>query len=267
MRALALLLAVCATAAQACPGRDAPCEIDGGTYRIVLPEGAAPAPAVVFLHGFGGSGAGVLRQTGMVSSLTARGWAVIAPDGRPRQGRNGLRWSFDGAEGRTADAFLRAVAADAAARHGVDAGRMVLAGFSNGAFMVTYLACRDPEAFAAYAPLSGGFWEPQPERCAGPVRLLQTHGWRDPTVPLEGRPLGGGRRVQGDIFAGLQLWRETNGCQWDDPEGYATTGQFMRRRWDCGAGSALEMALFPGGHGVPDGWADLMLDWFEALPD
>jgi polyhydroxybutyrate depolymerase len=26
------------------------------------------------------------------------------------------------------------------------------------------------------------------------------------------------------------------------------------------------MALFPGGHGVPAGWADMMLDWYEALP-
>jgi polyhydroxybutyrate depolymerase len=31
-------------------------------------------------------------------------------------------------------------------------------------------------------------------------------------------------------------------------------------------GSGPALALFPGGHGVPDGWADLAADWLENLP-
>lgn len=255
--------------AQAACGGDRPCQMDGGQYYITLPDSVADAPVVLFLHGFGGSGAGSMRQTAMIETMTRRGYAVIMPDGQPRDGAAGLRWDFRGvnADRRNEDVFLRDVLADASARHGLDPDRAILSGFSNGAFQVAYQACRSPEDFTAYAPVSGTFWRPQPTTCAGPVRLLQTHGWRDRTVPLEGRPLGGGRFEQGDVFAGLALWRETNGCERDDPTRHSDTGQFLRRAWECADDSALELALFPGGHGVPQGWAEMMLDWFEDLPE
>jgi polyhydroxybutyrate depolymerase len=44
------------------------------------------------------------------------------------------------------------------------------------------------------------------------------------------------------------------------------TEQFWRRSWQrCTDDTALELALFPGGHGVPKGWAEMALDWFEGL--
>lgn len=271
--ALMTLPSAMAHAQDAC-GQDGPaCQIDGGTYRIALPDpSTASAPAIMFLHGAGGTGQGILRMQGTVDALTARGYAVIAPDGLPwGGGRGGGIWNFlpglEREDPRDETAFLADVAADAADRYDLDADRMVLAGFSAGGFMVNYLACDTPDAFAAYAPVSGGFWRPHPATCDGPVRLFHTHGWRDSTVPLEGRPLRGGQWVQGDIFEGLTIWRDANGCDWADPDSYSETGQFMRRRWDCGPGSALELAIFPGGHGVPEGWADMMLDWFEALPE
>nr|WP_238941493.1 polyhydroxybutyrate depolymerase [Jannaschia sp. Os4] len=239
---------------------DAPCTIGERTYQVALPEGEGPHPAVMLLHGFGGSGAGILRMRGTVEAFRAAGWAVVAPDGLPREGGNGRRWSFRDEAGLADDDFLRAVRDDLG-RHGIDEARIVLSGFSNGAFQVAYLACRDPGAFAFYAPVAGGFWRPHPDACAGPVRLLQTHGWADSTVPLEGRPLRGGTWVQGDVFEGLALFRRANGCTWDAPSSYGTEGRYQLRRWDCDEGAALEMALHPGGHGIPAGWADLLLGW------
>ena len=184
---------------------------------------------------------------------------------RAAGGRPG--WNFRGDPGgRDEIAFLTGVLADAAARFGLNPDAALLAGFSSGAFMVNYLACAAPQSFAAYAPVSGGFWRPHPAACAGPVRLFHTHGWVDGTVPLEGPFLGGGRFQQGDIFAGLEIWRHANGCVDEKPSGYAETGQFWRRKWEnCGEGAALEFALFPGGHTIPPGWTDMALDWFEAL--
>lgn len=270
VRALLLWLAlVLPAAAQTdCGGAVDACRTANGTYRILLPEAAAGAPAVMFLHGAGGNGGGALKLGRMTETLLGRGYAVIAPDGQARPGRRGRFWSFRADVGGTARdeaAFLAEVVRDAAGRHGVDGGRVLLAGFSNGAFLVNYLACAEPEAFGAYAPIAGGFWRPLPAGCAGPVRLLHTHGWRDATVPLEGRPLRGGRWVQGDIFAGLAIWRRANGCARDAPTGYGEGGGFQRRRWSCDTGAALELALHPGGHGVPPGWATMALDWFEAL--
>ncbi|MAC78113.1 MAG: polyhydroxybutyrate depolymerase [Rhodobacteraceae bacterium] len=259
-------VSVAGPASADCNGAPAPCEIASGTYDIRLPETSADAPVVMFLHGYGGDGMVTMNKPQLVDPLLARGYAVIAPDGLPRGGDGPNSWAFrprDGARDETA--FLTDVARDAARRFGVSDTKVILAGFSAGAFMVSYLACKAPQSFAAYAPVSGGFWHPYPDHCDGPVRLFQTHGWADSVVPLEGRPLGNGTYRQGDIWAGMEIWRAANACPDDDPSGISTTGDFMRRQWsDCAPGSDLEFALFPGGHVVPAGWADMILDWYEA---
>lgn len=272
LSALCLAALASPVAAQDICGREGDsCSVELGTYRVALPDGPGPHPAVIFLHGAGGTGAGVLGMTDTIVAMTDRGYVVIAPDGLPWRAGQGGSWSFlpEGVRPKQRDegAFFGEAVADAAAKFGVDPDRVVLSGFSAGAFMVSYLACERPSDFAAYAPVSGGFWVPQPESCVGPVRLFQTHGFTDGTVPLEGRILGGGRYRQGDIFAGLALWRDTNDCIQPNPSGFDVTGTFQRRHWECRPGSALEFALFPAGHMVPDGWAAMMLDWFEALPE
>lgn len=266
--AAALFAAWASGAAAGCSAEPEPCAVEDGRYHIVLPEAsAAPLPVVMFLHGYGGSGAQVLKNAALVQGLTARGYAVIAPEGRKRGGTGPQNWGFGPFdEGRDEGAFFASVLADASGRFGTSRAQTVLAGFSAGAFMVHYLACRDSGAFAAYAPLSGGFWRPQPERCEGPVRLLQVHGWRDEVVPLEGRVLGGGRWEQGDVFAGLELWRQANGCTSHAPDRAWSEDGLLRRRWDCGPGADIEMVLFDGGHTVPKGWAGWMADWFESEP-
>ncbi len=249
----------------ACGVEEGMCETPNGGYQIELPKADNP-PMVIFLHGYGGTGSGTMKNRGMVEPLLERGYAVMAPEGAIRNGRQS--WNFyPGWDGRNETDFLTEVVQDAADRFGVDAERVVLGGFSAGGFMVNYLACDAPETFSAYVPVSGGFWRPHPEECDGPVRLFHTHGWTDNVVPLEGRILGGGRFHQGDIFAGLEIWRQANECADTKPTGFGTTDQFMRRKWTgCADGGALEFALFPGGHNVPKGWADMMLDWYEGLP-
>ena len=263
-----------ATAAAACSAQTL-CEVATGEYVITLPDnGPAQPPAVMFIHGFGGSGPGVFRNTGMVRAFTDRGYAVIAPSGLIPEGRNGGSWAFhpDRRGGRDEVAFLTSVRDDAIARHDIDPDRIILSGFSIGGSMTAYLACAAPDTFAAYAPLGGNFWRPHPTECAGPVHMLHTHGWTDGTVPLEGRVLRGadsrdvGAVIQGDVFHALSVWRETNACYQLKPDSYATEGAFMIRTWtDCAPDASLEFALFPGGHIIPQGWANLTLDWFEAL--
>lgn len=249
------------------------CAMPQGSYHIALPspdqrspvqaEPAAAMPAVVFLHGYGGSGLAALNNQAVVQGLTARGYAVIAPDALPRRG--GPRsWNFfPGWQGRDEVEFLQDVAADAAARFGLDRQTMLLAGFSAGGFMVNYLACAAPEAFAGYAPIAGGFWRPQPKTCSGEIRLFHSHGWSDGVVPLEGRYLDGKRFQQGDIFAGLELWRDTNHCSEQAPDQRWQQGDVLGRSWDCGPGADIQFLLFPQGHRVPSWWPAAVLDWFE----
>ncbi|GFE50478.1 hypothetical protein So717_22310 [Roseobacter cerasinus] len=272
MAALTLLLGAEAAVA-ACGTDEAACEVDLGVYHAQVPEGDIKG-AILYLHGFGGSGEGALGPRDWVNTALARGYVLIAPDGLPIAEGRGRGWSFvpGRPERRDEHAFLRSVRDDAAARFGFDADEMILSGFSIGGSMTSYMACEAPKSFAAYAPVAGGFWRPHPTACSGPVRLLHTHGWTDGTVPLEGRVLRGGDAtnpealMQGDIFYTLRMWREVNACNQLRADRFVTQGPFMRRAWDrCAEGSALEFALFPGGHVVPSGWADMMLDWYESL--
>ncbi|MCU0906967.1 MAG: alpha/beta fold hydrolase [Rhodobacteraceae bacterium] len=257
-----------AAAAQAGCGADpAACIIATGTYHVALPPDAARAPAVVFLHGFGGSGEGSLSNTGMVDALLARGYAVIAPDGLPRADGQRRAWAFhsDRPGSRDEVAFLAGVADDAALRFGLNRDAMLLSGFSIGGSMATYLACAAPGTFRAYAPVAGSFWRPHPADCTGPAALFHLHGWTDGTVPLEGRVLRSGI-VQGDVFAALDIWRRTNDCALQ-PDAFGVQGDVQLRSWTaCAPGARLDFGLHPGGHTVPPVWATLALDWFEALP-
>lgn len=263
----ALLACLAGTPAKAGCGPSAdPCNIASGTYHITLPEGEGPFAALVFLHGAGGNGEASARQ---FPEAVRRGYAVIGPDGLPRPRRDRRGWSFhpDRPKQRDEAAFIGAVIDDAVARFGIDRDRVLLAGFSIGGSLTSYLACDHPELARAYAPVAGAFWRPHPalDACKGPVRLFHTHGWRDGTVPLEGRPLRNGAILQGDVFYAMQIWRQANGCDGLKATEFATDEHFWRRRWtECRAG-ALEFALHPGGHEVPRGWADMALDWFEGF--
>ena len=268
LRLLAGLIVVFWTAtAAACPGVDAPpCAVADGEYCVVLPEVGDAPPVLIFLHGYNGDAADVLRA-GFASTFLARGYAAVAPQGLPLGPNRGTNWAVDDGREHARDdvAFLSAVLNDAAARFGFNRGRVLMAGFSRGGSMVWDVACTAPDTAAAYAPVAGGFWRPYPSGCAAPVRLLHTHGFSDTTVPLEGRLLRGGPAEQGDIYEGLKLWRKIDGCG-ARASRHDTREPFWRKDWtDCAAGD-LAFALHSGGHGVPEAWAEMALEWFEAPP-
>ena len=268
MHRILLLLFACAcggASAAECGGEIA-CEVEGGVYHAIMPDTPAEG-TVLYLHGYRGSGAGVVANTDLVDGIVARGYAVVAPTGMPVDpGSEGGRWNASAsADWRDDTAFLLRVADDAAARFDLPRDRMLAAGFSGGGMMVWRLACDAPEAFAAYAPVAGLMWRPLPEQCSGPVRLFHTHGWSDTVVPIEGRSVAGGRITQGNLFRGLDLMRAAAGCAGDDPDAYDRAGDMLIRAWrDCGPGAELVFALHPGGHRVPPGWSARAIEWFET---
>ena len=261
-----------APALATCLDQPGPCKISTGEYHITRPAGVSgKVPAVMFLHGYGSNGAETMKNTGMINTILSRGYAVIAPSGRTADGTEGKEWSFNPnwPQTRNETVFLRAVLNDAATHYGIDRDHVLLAGFSIGGSMTAYAACKDPSLARAYAPVAGNFWRPYPETCAGPVKLLHTHGWTDSTMPLEGRAFGkeegmDGQVSQGDIFHSMELWRAANGCTKMPADQFEIVGEFWHRRWThCAPGSALEFVMWPGTHAIPKGWADMALDWFE----
>jgi polyhydroxybutyrate depolymerase len=229
------------------------CKIAGGSYHVAWPAGVSrdkTVPAVVALHSYKGSGLGLIKSGKMVKAILARGYAVITPEGI-----NGS-WQFHGGS-RDDVAFIRAVADDAAKRGNIARGRMMLAGFSVGGSMVAYVACRSPGAFKAYAPVSGNFWKPEPQTCAGPVNYLHMHGADDSTMPIAGRAVGKGLR-QANLLESLATLARASGC--DDADQKRATSKTWK-----GCNSSVRLVMHPGGHSVPRAWAGTVLDWFAGL--
>ena len=252
--------------AAACGSFEEPCEVALGSYVVATPETLGPHPAVLFLHGYAAGGYVALS---IGEPMLARGYAVIGPQGLDDE--NGFAsWNLPprDPERRDEAAFLRQVIEDAGKFHGVDPAHVILTGHSFGGALTSYIACEDPDFARAYAPLAGSFRRPHPplDACAGPVSLLHTHGWADERVPIEGRSVRGGAFVQGDVFYAMQIWREVNGCTGLKPDSIEVGDVYLRRSWKTCAGGAIEIALHSGGHEIPSGWADMVLDWYEALP-
>lgn len=277
MRPMPAILALCgALVATHAPAADCgvpagECPTEHGLYRLAMPPGneGGAVPAVMFVHGWGGSSEGVMKNAAMLSTLAERGYALIAPEGmRTSPEREQKNWAVrDGRQYERDDiAFLREVLDDAAT-HGVDRGRILMAGFSRGGSMVWDVACHAPGTARAYAPVAGAFWEPLPGRCEAPVDLFHTHGWADRTVPLEGRAVAGGTLTQGDAFASLRILRMALGCnpQMPDTAPMEAEGNLWLRHWGRCPEGTLDLMLHPGGHSVPKGWLVRALDWFEAL--
>jgi polyhydroxybutyrate depolymerase len=257
------LSAIPMEATAACLDDRAACKVAAGRYHIAWPPGVSrdkKVPAVVALHSWGGTGAGLIQSGKMIKILLAEGYAVIAPEGLGRREGAGNSWEVQIASARRNDPdFIKSVADDAANRFNVQRSNMLLVGFSVGGSMVAYTACRYPAAFKGFAPVSGSFWQPQPTTCAGPVNYLHSHGKSDTTMPLQGRVVGKGLR-QGNVLTGLETFAKASGC------GAATQSADGSKQWTgCTSGRSVKLDFYPGGHSVPRGWANRVVRWFEGL--
>lgn len=245
MRHLFLVLALLfAPSVQAC-GTDSDCVIGDRTYRISMPEsGATPVGAVIWAHGYGGSAEGAMRNTSLRNMVHAQGLALIAVQGV------GGTWDLPNGP-RTPDStgaaefsYFNAVIADAQARFGIDATRLVASGFSAGGMMVWNLACAQPDVFVGFVPFSGTFWRQPPAQCASPAAsMIHIHGDADDTVPLDGRAIGPTR--QGKVSEALEMYRALGA--FETPQ-QATEGPLRCERSANQAGEVLEFCLFEGGH-------------------
>lgn len=243
-----------------CQGTD-PCPVTGGRYYVRAPEawdGAAALPVIVWFHGWQDVGERHVRPGSTADDWTGAGWLFVAADGREKT------WSHQGSPSQVRDemAYIAAVMADVEARYPVDGTRVLAAGFSQGGSMVWDLACRLGAPFTHFAPVSGAFWEPMPADCsAGPAAIRHVHGKADTVVPLAGRPIGE-RWHQADVFDGLALWRDANGCAAGPDRAERLADLLDCRRWEsCSSGRPLALCLHDGGHRVPDGWPARTRDW------
>ena len=209
----------------------------GGLERrclVHLPPGyekAKPLPLVIMLHGMGGTAINSLRETGWSAKADAEKFIVAYPEGtRPDETKppslrsNAQAWNdgsgrFHAAERKIDDvAFLRALLDKLSADNAIDARRIFVAGFSNGASMCFRVGAELADRIAAIAPDAGACWTEvlQPARA---ISLCYFAGTADTLNPMEGGfpklALGGadqGGKAKPAVIANIAKWAKALGC-------------------------------------------------------
>ncbi len=249
-----------------------PCVIDNGDYYLALPEnwdGNSPLKSLMFYHGHASSARSIIDNRKLIEPFTSRGYAVIAPNGAVWPERNIRAWPArpDLEDRRDDVAFSLAVLDDVAKKVPLDPDQIYASGFSAGGSMAWMLACYEGTRFAGIISVAGALRRPVPDdQCdGGATRLLQIHGFSDLQVPLEGRAIGDWH--QGDAFESLELLRNTNQCQ-SLPSKITFDEPYRCRYWDdCDTAKPIALCLHDGGHSLPHGWTDLVLDWMETATE
>lgn len=229
------------------------------TYFVHVPPqyNGQPLPLLLVLHGGGGNGGKIARQTGFVAKANQEGFIVAFPNGQS-VGANQHYWRSSSqaqilsqSKAALADqdvVFLGLVVSQIQKRLAVDSQRIYVTGFSNGGAMAHRLACERSDLFAAVAGVGGTLASPcQPSL---PVSLLFMMGDEDPhfsqprTVSLAGQEVG--------FMYGVEFWAQYNRCQ---PPITQSQGRVSIQRYTtCAANTQVAHVVLEGvGHNWPGG--------------
>jgi phospholipase/carboxylesterase len=171
--------------------------------RIEIETGASPSACVIWLHGLGADGHDfepIVPELGLPASLPVRFIFPHAPV-RPVTLNNGMAMRAwydifamggtreDGEGLRASQESVEALIAGEEAR-GIPAGRIVLAGFSQGGAIAFQTGLRHPErlagimALSTYLPLAGTV-EDERHKSNRDVPIFMAHGTSDPMISIE----------------------------------------------------------------------------------
>jgi polyhydroxybutyrate depolymerase len=171
------------------------------TYLLHVPpqyDRANPVPLVLMLHGFGGTAANAIRETGWSAKADRESFIVVYPQATrpdekapPNLRTNGTAWNdgsgrFHSSERNIDDvAFIRAVIERTQKEFSIDAKRVFVTGFSNGGSMTFRIGNKLADIVTAIAPVASASWADAlaPSR---KISMLYITGTKDPLNPLEG---------------------------------------------------------------------------------
>jgi polyhydroxybutyrate depolymerase len=155
---------------------------DNGSYLVSVPSDAGPGhplPLVVDLHGYSETAA-IQDQITMLGSYGAtQGFITVTPQVTEAV----QHWVTT--PGSPDQKFVIALINHITSTLCVDTHRVFVAGYSNGAFMASALACTDAGTIAAVATISG-IQAPSGCHPSRRVPVIAFHGTADPFVPYKG---------------------------------------------------------------------------------
>lgn len=147
---------------------------DAQLYVPASYDPATPIPLVLGFHGAGGSGNGWLNATRVEADRL--GFAILAPDSR------GQTWdALRGLFGADID-FVNRALAETFDRVNIDATRMGIGGFSDGATYALSVGLANGDFFPKVIAFSPGFVLDAPEH--GQPKFFIAHGTADTILPI-----------------------------------------------------------------------------------
>jgi predicted esterase len=149
--------------------------VRGGVYYVPPTlDAAKPAPLIVMLHGAGGHGE---RSYGLLRAFADReNFIVVAPDSV------GATWDLiERRPGPDVDRLDEGLAM-LFARYAIDATRVAIAGFSDGASYALSLGIDNGDLFTHVIAYSPGFMVAT--QSIGAPRVYVSHGTRDEVLPI-----------------------------------------------------------------------------------
>lgn len=224
-------------------------------YTVMTPidPPAGAMPAVVALHGLGVDATAMMNDADWRTAVAQRGFVAVFPQGSSNSWNLGPCCPPANLFGIDDQAFLDLVVDGVVARGDVDAERVYLTGFSNGAVMAYAYACARSERLAAVAPMSGSNLTGC--RPGQPLSLLHQHSETDLVVPFYGG-LALGVLVSSAPFPNVPdsvaAWAAADGCE-NTPERSTSDDGIERWAWSgCADGTSVELIRVPSvGHAWP----------------
>jgi polyhydroxybutyrate depolymerase len=212
------------------------------SYRVHVPTGyrqGRPAPAVLLLHGNGGTPPTWTTSPACPSWPTAAAsWPSI-----PRASRLGP-------------------------------ARVGAAGFSAGGGVTARIACELAGRVAAVATVAAGLFTEAAEcRPSRPIAVLSMHGTADEALPYGGQAASVASPLPLPALpTWLAEWATRDGCP-DDPDVFLDTAEVTGVRWSgCRDGTeVVHYRINGGGHQAPRAiagrpFAEVVWDFFAAHP-
>lgn len=228
-------------------------EFDGSqrTVGYLRPANPQPnPPAIIVLHFNIGTAASMANLTEIAELVRDEGTWVILPEAP------GLTWAHTPADGDEDVNYLVAVIDDAVARYGIDASRIYMTGYSQGANMTVRMACDRPDKIAAGAIVAATMRKALERVCAPsqPTPMAFFNGTEDDQVPYNGGLLS----VALSAPDAAAYWANVNGCPATPtrtalPDAVTDQTTVVLDRYEgCSSGGAVAFyTVQGGGHNWP----------------
>ena len=173
---------------------------DGTQRRYIMHVGANynpdkpnPIPVLFSFHGWDQSVDSFMESSAYQNTRAWNDAIVIYPEAL-----DGAWEAAPYATGRPGKdlAFVEDIIADVDNDYLIDRHRVYASGFSNGGGMAAVVGCHLPDKFAAFASVSGAYYQQVNVGCSErPIPAMIVHNVDDPVVHYKGGPRNGGQLI------------------------------------------------------------------------